>query len=226
MPKQIFIAACVVDSEEFGYVPDRHEFVTFLADRTQQDASDWIVWDSAADFVKDHTERGPIDLAWLLDDGESAPKFHVEADAAPIQVSRQMIEGDDSDTIAALVRKHGAAEVGETAKEWAQRFAEATDNLLDYRSPEAGSAYRASALALHGTRWHETAESNRRADHVATKSDLCAADALRAALTALDAAGNKEAAATIAMILKQRGVSHFDSSADKLTDLIDIVVFG
>lgn len=35
-----------------------------------------------------------------------------------------MIEGDDSDVIQALVRKYGAAEVAETAREWAQRIGE------------------------------------------------------------------------------------------------------
>lgn len=35
-----------------------------------------------------------------------------------------MIEGDDADVILELVRKHGSAEVVETAKQWAQRIGE------------------------------------------------------------------------------------------------------
>jgi len=71
MAKRLMILACVVDDRAFyrnkrGSGVTKHDFVTFAADALgEEGCSDFIAWDSAADFVKDHTEAGPINVKYL-----------------------------------------------------------------------------------------------------------------------------------------------------------------
>jgi hypothetical protein len=66
MAKRIFIAAFVVDDDAYGSTPDKHDIVSHLAMAVQDEGiSDFIVWESAYDFISDHTEAGPINVEYL-----------------------------------------------------------------------------------------------------------------------------------------------------------------
>lgn len=71
MTKKVFIAAFVLDEDYYrndypDAKTDKDNVVCFLSAMLGEDGlSDFIVWDSAEDFVLDHMQRGPINLAYL-----------------------------------------------------------------------------------------------------------------------------------------------------------------
>lgn len=78
MPKRIYFAAFVVDDEDYGCATDTDEIVQYLSNvTTDEGLSNFMVWDNAAALIADHVERGPLTIAYLEGEDQTAP------DAAP-----------------------------------------------------------------------------------------------------------------------------------------------
>ncbi|HEV7283627.1 MAG TPA: hypothetical protein VGN75_02140 [Kaistia sp.] len=97
MARKAFFAAFVID--EAAYTPepvDRHFVVADLAQSSfgeQSGVSNFIVWESAADMIADHRQRGPITADYLLgDESDQRAAFAHPPDASP---SNHWNRGDD-----------------------------------------------------------------------------------------------------------------------------------
>ena len=99
MARKAFFAAFIINEDSYTPEPDPvdHHFVAAdLAQSSfgeQSGVSNIIVWDSAADLIADHRQRGPITADYLIGDqpGHSARFLHTP-EACP---SNHWNRGDD-----------------------------------------------------------------------------------------------------------------------------------
>lgn len=99
MARKAFFAAFVVDEEAYTPEPgpvDRHFVIADLAQSSfgeQSGVSNFMVWESAADMIADHRERGPITVDYLLGDAsERSRDFAQRPNVCP---SNHWNRGDD-----------------------------------------------------------------------------------------------------------------------------------
>ncbi len=99
MARKAFFAAFVIDEEAYTPEPgpvDRHFVVADLAQSSfgeQSGVSNFLVWESVADMIADHRQRGPITADYLLaDESDQHAAFAHTPDSCP---SNHWNRGDD-----------------------------------------------------------------------------------------------------------------------------------
>jgi len=69
MGRKLCVAAFVVDTDNFPEA-EKSDIATYLEVKSGGHLSGVVVWDSVDDLLSDHRELGPVDVAYLVADGD------------------------------------------------------------------------------------------------------------------------------------------------------------